>query len=169
MAHRERRTTFDEVAELYDRARPTYPDELFDDLLQIAGLHPGSRTVEVECGTGKATVPLAERGLQITCVELGASLAAIAQRELAPFAGVEVVVADFETWTPPDSNYDALVSFTAYHWIERELRYVKAAEVLRERGVMAIAMIHHVLPPDADPFFIEAQADYDAVGRSGTP
>jgi cyclopropane fatty-acyl-phospholipid synthase-like methyltransferase len=166
---RQRRTTFDEVAELYDRVRPTYPDALFDDLFDLADLHPGSRVVEVGCGTGKATVPLAERGLRVTCVDLGVSLAAVAERNLARFPDVEIVVADFETWTPPRAGCDALVSFTAYHWIERELRYVRAAEVLREGGSMAVAMIHHVLPPDADPYFLEAQADYEAVGMGGSP
>lgn len=157
------------MAELYDRARPTYPDELLDDLVELAGLHPGSRVVEVGCGTGKATLPLAERGLNVTCVELGESLAALAQRKLAPFPEVEIVVADFETWQPEEADYDALVSFTAYHWIERELRYAKAVQVLRGGGAMAIAMVHHVLPEDADPFFLDAQADYDAVGRGGNP
>jgi len=164
-----RRASFDEVAELYDRARPDYPDELIDDLVELAGLGPRSRVVEVGCGTGKATLQLAGRGLRITCVELGPSLAAVARRKLALFPGVEIVVADFETWTPQRAEYDALVSFTAYHWIERELRYVKAAEVLREGGAMAIAMVNHVVPPDADPFFVDVQADYDAVGMGGNP
>ena len=169
MDHRERRRTFDEVAELYDRARPRYPDEMLDDLVELCGLGPGSRVVEVGCGTGKATLPLAGRGLRLTCVELGASLAAVARRRLALFPGVEIVVGDFETWTPRRAGYDALVSFTAYHWIERKLRYVRAADVLREGGAMAIGMIHHVLLEGADPFFLEAQADYDAVGRGGNP
>jgi SAM-dependent methyltransferase len=166
--HRLRRTTFDEVAELYDRARPTCPDELFDDLVELTGLHRRSRVLEVGCGTGKATLPLAGRGLRVTCVELGSSLAAVAQRKLALFPGVQVVVADFETWEPPHA-YDALVSFTAYHWIERELRYSRAAHVLREGGAIALAMVHHVLPADADPFFLAAQEDYEAVGMGGTP
>ncbi len=74
---RERRATFDRAAELYERARPGYPDELIDDVVALAGLRPRSRVVEIGCGTGKATLPLAEGGLRITCVELGASLAAI--------------------------------------------------------------------------------------------
>lgn len=164
-----RRTTFDRVAELYERARPTYPAALFDDLVSIAGLKPGSRIVEVGCGTGKATLPLAGRGLRVTCVELGPSLAAAAQRKLALFPGVEIVLADFETWTPLRAGYNALVSFSAYHWIEPELRYVKAAEVLREGGAIAIGTIQHVLLEDADPFFLEAQEDYVAVGLGGTP
>jgi SAM-dependent methyltransferase len=166
---RARRASFDEVAELYDRARPVYPDELVDDVVELAGLGPRSRVVEIGCGTGKATLQLAGRGLRITCVELGASLADLARRKLALFPGVEVVTADFETWTPPRTDYDAVVSFTAFHWIEREKRYPLTAAVLRPGGALAIAMVHHVVPPDADPFFLEVQADYDAAGMGGDP
>src|ERR1700676_4699677 len=77
------RMTFDEVAEGYDRARPGYPSHMFDDLVTLAGLDPGARLVEIGCGTGQATVPLAERGLSIICVELGERLAAIARENLA--------------------------------------------------------------------------------------
>jgi protein-L-isoaspartate O-methyltransferase len=164
---RERRATFDRAAELYERARPGYPDELIDDVVALAELRPSSRVVEIGCGTGKATLPLAGRGLRITCVELGASLAAIAQRKLAPFPGVEIVNADFETWRPERADYDAVVAFTAFHWIPPELRYPSVAAVLREGGALAVAMVHHVVAEDADPFFLEVQADYDAVGKGG--
>lgn len=166
---RELRTTFDEAAELYDRARPTYPDALFDGLVELAELKARSRVVEIGCGTGKATLPLAGRGLRVTCVELGPSLAAVARRRLALFPGVEILNADFETWRPARADYDAVVAFTAFHWIPPELRYLKSAALLREGGALAVAMTHHVLPDDADPFFLEAQADYDAVGVGGDP
>jgi 16S rRNA A1518/A1519 N6-dimethyltransferase RsmA/KsgA/DIM1 with predicted DNA glycosylase/AP lyase activity len=90
------RATFAEDAERYDRARPGYPAELFDDLASLNGLRPGDRILEIGPGTGQATVPLARRGLRIVAVELGASLAAIARRNLAPFPDVEVVDAAFE-------------------------------------------------------------------------
>jgi SAM-dependent methyltransferase len=167
--HRQLRATFDEVAERYDRARPTYPEELFDDLIDLAGLGPRTRVLEIGCGTGKATLALAGRGLRITCVELGTSLTAVAQRKLALFPGVRVVNADFETWRPERADFDAVVAFTAFHWIPPELRYLKSAALLREGGALAVTMIHHVLPEDADPFFLAAQADYDAVGEGGEP
>lgn len=164
-----RRVTFDEAAELYDRARPSYPTELIEDLVELAGLGPHSRVVEVGCGTGQATLPLAGRGLRVTCVELGASLAAVARRRLALFPGVEIVNADFETWQPSRAGYDAVVAFTSFHWIAPELRYPAAAALLRDGGALAVVMTHHVLPPDADPFFVEVQADYDAAGFAGDP
>ena len=53
--------TFDEVAELYDRARPGYQPEVFDDLVALAGLRPGARVLESGPGTGQATRTLVER------------------------------------------------------------------------------------------------------------
>jgi SAM-dependent methyltransferase len=160
---RELRTTFDEAAELYDRARPTYPDALFDGLVELAELKARSRVVEIGCGTGKATLPLAGRGLRVTCVELGPSLAAVARRRLALFPGVEILNADFETWRPARADYDAVVAFTAFHWIAPELRFAKPARLLRPGGVLAVVAGPHVLPADGDPFFAEVQTDYDAV------
>ncbi|HET8788172.1 MAG TPA: rRNA adenine N-6-methyltransferase family protein, partial [Actinomycetes bacterium] len=68
------RSTFDQVADLYDRVRPGYPAALFDDLAELAGVGPGARVLEIGPGTGQATVPLAERGCRVVAVELGAGL-----------------------------------------------------------------------------------------------
>lgn len=157
------RTTFEQVPELYARARPSYPPRLFDDLVALARLPVGARIVEIGCGTGQATLPLAERGYAITCVELGERLAAIAQRTLAAFPRVTVINADFETWQPEQSGFDAVVAFSAFHWLAPGVRYTRTAELLHERGSLAFVSTAHVLPPDGDPFFVEVQADYDAV------
>ena len=78
------RHTFDGVADLYERARPGYPEAVFDDLATLARLPAPARILEIGCGTGQATLPLARRGHAITCVELGASLAARAARSFRP-------------------------------------------------------------------------------------
>jgi trans-aconitate methyltransferase len=126
------RTTFEEVADLYEQARPTYPPEVFDDLAALARLPSAARIVEVGCGTGQATLPLAERGYEITCVELGEQLASVARRKLAHLANVEVINANFETWRPTRTGCDAAVAFTSFHWIAPETRYAKTASILRQ-------------------------------------
>jgi SAM-dependent methyltransferase len=159
----ELRATFEEVAELYDRARPTYPERVFEDLVALAALPEAARILEIGCGTGQATIPLAERGYRMTCVELGEQLAGVARRKLSRFSGVEVVNADFETWQPAGADFDAVVAFTAFHWIERDVRYEKSAALLRDGGMLAVVAAQHVLPPDGDPFFVDVQEDYEAV------
>ncbi|MFN2470187.1 MAG: trans-aconitate 2-methyltransferase [Gaiellaceae bacterium] len=157
------RTTFEEVPELYDRARPTYPSVLFDDLEELARLAPEARVLEIGCGTGKATVALAERGYRLTCVELGAGLAAVARRNLKGFEHVEVVTADFETWSAPAGSFDAVTAFSAFHWLDPETAYARCAKGLRPGGSLAVAGTQHVLPEDGDPFFVEVQEDYAAL------
>src|SRR4029078_2613590 len=59
------RAIFDEDPERYDRARPGYPPELFDDLEALAGLAPGARVLEIGPGTGQATLTLTRRVSEI--------------------------------------------------------------------------------------------------------
>jgi SAM-dependent methyltransferase len=157
------RATFEGVAELYDRARPRYPAEVFEDFRAVTGLGPGARVVEIGCGTGQATRALAERGFEVVAVELGSRLAALAQDNLAAFDNVEIVNAAFETWQPRQADFDAAASFTAFHWIDPHVRYGRVASLVRRSGALAIFEAPHVLLQDGDPFWAEVQEDYDAV------
>jgi trans-aconitate methyltransferase len=159
--HRDReqlRQTFGSVAELYDRARPEYPTAVFDDLAALAQLESGSRVVEIGPGTGKATVELTRRGYAVTGVELSEDLAAVARRNVPD---AKVVVADFEQWEPAEADFDAVVAFTAFHWIAPELRFAKPARLLRPGGTLAVVATRHVR--NDDPFWLASQEDYDAV------
>ena len=57
----------------YDRARPGYPDAVFEDL--FARLPARPTIVEVGPGTGQATRQLLARGARVTAVELGPAMA----------------------------------------------------------------------------------------------
>jgi SAM-dependent methyltransferase len=161
--HRDReqlRHTFGTVAELYDRARPTYPEAVFDDLAELAGLEPGSRVLEIGPGTGKATVELARRGFAVTGVELSPELATVARRNVP---GAEIEVDDFESWEPREAGFDAVTAFSAFHWIAPELRYAKPERLLRPGGALGVVGAPHVFLAGEDPFWAEVQEDYDAV------
>jgi SAM-dependent methyltransferase len=158
------RRTFDSAAELYDAARPTYPSELYDDLVALAGLRAGDRLLEVGPATGKATRPLLERGFSVVCVELGAQLAEQARRNLAGFPA-EVHVAPFETWEAEPATFNLVYAATAWHWIDPAVRYRKAHALLRPGGHLAVWGAFHGLPVGFDPFFAEIQTVYDAIGE----
>ena len=161
------RQTFDRAAGRYDRARPGYPEALFNDLVALAGLTPGDHLLEVGCGTGQATRPLARRGFRITCIELGAGLAAAARQNLADLP-VEVVQGQFEDW-PPGEPYGLVYAATAWHWIDPARRYPQAWQALRPGGHLAIWAAGHVFPEGGDPFFGEIQDIYDEIGEGQPP
>jgi len=160
------RKTFDQAADLYHEARPGYPDQLFDTLIEVTGLRIGDRLLEIGCATGKATVALAQRGFTITCVELGAELAAAARRHLADFPGVDVVECAFEAWQPPAGRrFDLAFAATAWHWIDPATRYQQAWQVVGRGGHLAFWGASHVVPVGGDPFFFDLQDVYEEIGE----
>ena len=161
-------STFDQAAALYQRARPEYPRELYDRLIEVTKLTKGSRLLEIGCATGKATLPLARRGYRITCLEPGHSLAVEARRVLAGF-DVEVVESRFEDWDERTGRFALVYTATAWHWIDPTVRGEKVARALRADGFLAIWSAGHVIPYDGDRFFEEIQEIYDEIGESVPP
>jgi SAM-dependent methyltransferase len=155
------RTTFDGEALLYDKVRPGYPEELFDDVVSLSGTPPGGRVLEVGCGTGRATLPFARRGYRILCVELGENLAAVARRNLASYPRAEVLTADFEDVSVPEGAFDLAISATAFHWLDPAVAYPKAARALRTGGAIALFWNEHVHSDASGNFFGAAQEVYE--------
>jgi SAM-dependent methyltransferase len=162
-------TTFDRAAGFYQRARPDYPGELFDDLTTVAGLAQGDRLLEAGCATGKATLPLARRGFRVTCIEPGPHLAAAARRNLAGL-GVDIIEGRFEDWRPRQGEQFGLVfAATAWDWVDPAVRYALAWRALRPGGHLAFWNAIHVFPDGGDPFFRQIQDVYDEIGEGLPP
>ncbi len=128
------------MAEAYDRERPSYPTELVDAVCAIAGLDAGSRVLEIGCGTGKLTEALLERGLVVDAVDPGANMIAFARRRVRDSDGVEFHVGRFEEVSLPERVFAAVLSATAFHWIDPKVGWAKAARLLRPGGTLALIM-----------------------------
>ena len=129
---------FDEIADEYDRRRPTYADELIDRACEVAGLGSGARVLEIGCGTGQLTRSLLARGLQVTAVDPGEQLIARARTELGDAADVQFVNTRLEDATLPHADYAAVFSASAIHWIDPDVSWRKAADVLVNGGTLAL-------------------------------
>jgi SAM-dependent methyltransferase len=134
---REQRFVFGEVADLYDRARPGYPEAMVDDVLRFCGL-PAPRVLEVGAGTGKATVAFAARGLEILALEPTPEMAASAARNCAAYPGVTVEVGAFEEWQGSGASFDLVIAAQSWQWLRPGVRGRKAREELRAGGALAL-------------------------------
>jgi SAM-dependent methyltransferase len=128
-ADRARALSFGGVAALYDRARPSYPTALIDTLMEW---EPRA-VLDVGCGTGKASRPLADRGCVVLGVEPDPSMAAIARDQ-----GINVEDGTFERWDPRGRTFDLVVSGQAWHWVEPQAGVAKAALVINTGGHIAV-------------------------------
>ena len=155
------RQTFDEVALLYNAARPCYPDELFSTLIDITDLHESSRLLEIGAGTGQATKPLAKKGFDITAIELGVAMAEVAKYELRDHRNVRIVTGAFEEMTLPSTAFDLVFAATSFHWIEPSIKYLKSHEILKRKGYLAIIHTNHISDEKGDTFFNVSQPIYD--------
>lgn len=162
------RTTFGQDAELYDQYRPGYPPQLFIDLAGLAGLGPQARVLEIGCGTGQATLPLAQLGCTVVAMDLSPDMAATARRNLAQFPNVTVVASAFEDWQPSNSTFDAVLSATAFHWLHPDIRMIKAADLLRPGGALGIISTHHIAG-GTNAFFADAQRCYERFDPTTPP
>ncbi len=128
-----RAVIFGENAATYDETRPAYPKAVWDHVLARAEV---VRAVEVGAGTGIATASFAAVGRKIICIEPSAEMAQLLEEKRLP--DVEVVVADFETWTAGLEPVDLVYAAQAWHWIDPGIGYEKARGLLRPGGVLAL-------------------------------
>ena len=138
MPQRERRALYDQAAARYDRARPAYPEAVFDDIQAFAQLSASGRILEVGCGSGQATMSLARRGWQLDCIELSQRLAELARSKLARYPKVRIFNGDYDELQLPLAAYNLLVSATAFHWLDPATRFHKARSALKLGGCIAL-------------------------------
>lgn len=154
------RQTFNADAEAYDRFRPSYPEQLFSDVIDLSGIPKGGQVIEIGCGTGKATTPFLSGGYKVTAVELGDNLAQFAKQKFKGFSDFKVVTGAFENLEFVENSFDLLISATAFHWVDPSTRYKKAWSCLRPGGAIALFWNEHVEGSQPEPFFEAVQRIY---------
>ena len=153
---------------MYDRVRPLYPDELFTDLTAISGMTPGSAVLEVGCGTGEATYPLAVSGCRVVAVEAGSGMAAVARRRLGGFDNVRIETAAFETWDSRSRRFDVVLAAASWHWVDPQVGWPKAHALLNPGGWMAL-IGNVVVRRSGEPEVYAATADLHERFAPGYP
>ncbi len=150
---RARAESFGSVAAAYDRFRPSYPDALISDLVELAP----DRVLDVACGTGKAAVSLVACGLAVLGVEADPKMAAIARTH-----GLIVEEAKFEDWDDAGRTFDLITCGQGWHWIDTSVGDEKAARLLKPGGTLALFW-------NRDTFDDDVRAELDRVYDEHAP
>lgn len=138
----ELRLKFNEDAENYDKARPAYPTELFDDIIAYSNINEKSNILEIGIGTGQATLPFLSLGCNVTAVELGSDLAEYVRAKFSNYQNLYVINADFIEADLKSGSYDLIYCATAFHWLPQEEAYNKIKKLLKPNGTLALFWNH---------------------------
>jgi SAM-dependent methyltransferase len=122
----------------YERARPDYPERVFELLRERCGLRAGTAVLEIGPGTGKATRRLLQLGAARPLVAVEPDPALAAHLRVAHGDAVEVVQAPFEEAVLPVLAFDLAVAATSFHWVEPTLGLARIGTLLRPGGAWAM-------------------------------
>lgn len=123
---------FSTRAELYARARPTYPAALFTDLAVLA---PATGSVW-DCGTGNGQAAVGLAACFGRVIATDPSTAQLAQAERHP--RVEYRVASEAASGLPAASVDLVTAAQAAHWFDQARFHAEVRRVLRPGGMLAI-------------------------------
>lgn len=134
----QRKDWYSGVADEYEQARPSYPQELINRAVEIAQLPQNAIILELGCGPGKATTAFAEKGFSMICLEPSKSASQLAKRNCTSYANVEIVNTSFEEYLLENEQFHAVLAANAWHWMPPEIKYKKAAEALKDQGYLIL-------------------------------
>jgi len=126
---------FERVAELYERARPGYPEEVLSWFTDQLELRPGRIVLDLGAGTGKLTRALVETGARVLALEPGDNMRAQLERSVP---GAEIVAGSAEAIPLPDGSVDAATAGQSFHWFRFDEAVPEIHRVLRPGGRLAL-------------------------------
>ncbi len=127
-------SSFDELAEAYDRYRIGYADDVYDALDQY-GLQPHARILDIASGTGLVAKALVHRGHRVTGIDISEPMLARAEIRVP---SATFVLGDAEALPFANDSFDAAVAAQAFHWLDRTKALAEAIRVVRPGGIVAV-------------------------------
>jgi ubiquinone/menaquinone biosynthesis C-methylase UbiE len=146
----------DQVREVYETLAGQYDqripgdgpsDEVFTDTeldFLLGKIKHTDEVLDMGCGTGRFTVPLAERAGKVTGLDISPQMLTVNSRKLTDRGlGARLVEGDMTALPFPDDSFDAVTSMLALMHIpldDRQRVFTEAARVLRPGGCLLIGV-----------------------------
>lgn len=116
----------------YAAFRPAYPAPMLD---YLAGLAPGrDLAIDVGCGTGQLTLPLAERFDRVIGLDVSADQIAQAPARV----NIDWQVGGSDDLPAADHSADLIAAAQAAHWFDLPRFYAQARRAAKPGGVIAL-------------------------------
>jgi SAM-dependent methyltransferase len=123
---------FSRAADVYQRARPSYPLEAVDWMVEQTRLGPGKTVVDLGAGTGKLTRLLGASGARVVAVE------PIPEMRALIGGADEVLDGTAEHMPLTDGAADVITVAQALHWFDLDKALPELHRVLKPGGSLVL-------------------------------
>jgi ubiquinone/menaquinone biosynthesis C-methylase UbiE len=131
---------------------PSIGAPVADDLIEVAGLQPGQRVLDVACGTGVVTRLAAERvgtAGAVVGLDLNPGMLAVARAKTPPDRSIDWYEASAESMPFPDDEFDVVLCQMGLQFVSN-----KAAALREMRRVLdSGGRVHVTVPGPKPPIF----------------
>ena len=148
--------SFGAAADAYERARPPYPDEVVDWLIEGVD----GPVADVGAGTGKLTASLAARRQAVVAVEPDAGM----RKLLEQVPGIDARAGSAEDLPLADGTASLVTMAQAWHWVDVPRASAEIARVLRRPGRLGLVWNYR---SSADEWFVRLSAALGGVDSAG--
>jgi ubiquinone/menaquinone biosynthesis C-methylase UbiE len=135
--------SFEDVAELYERVRPSYPEAAVDWLAERLEIDATSTVLDLGAGTGKLTRAFLAHTARVVAVEPGPEMLAQLRRAVPE---AEAILGPAEAIPLADASVDAVVCGQSFHWFRTDEALREIDRVLRPDG--GLGLIWNMRDPD---------------------
>lgn len=134
--------TFDDAVTDYEKSRPAYVKELYEDIFRYKPIDACSKVLEIGIGTGKAAGPILEKQCVFDAIEPGEKLAEFAGEKFSQYKKFHIYNQTLQDYVCTPETYDLIYAATAFHWIPEEYGYPRVYELLKKGGAFARFAYH---------------------------
>ena len=122
---------YDDLAILYEKARPAYPELALRWMLGDSPLH----VTDVGAGTGKLTRSLVALGHSVVAIEPSEGMRSVLRETID---GIEILDGTAEELPQVDDSVDAVLTGQAYQWFEHSSANREFARIVRPGGIVGL-------------------------------
>jgi SAM-dependent methyltransferase len=129
---------FDVNSEIYDGVRPGYPQEIYNLISKFKKFDSNSMILEIGAGNGIASQEIYNNWQsKMVLIEPGENLCKLLHNRFKNNKDIKVENIFFEVYEN-ENLFDAIISATAFHWLDLSIKYKKSYDLLKNDGLLIL-------------------------------
>lgn len=136
---------FDKVASLYSRVRPSYPQRVYQEMVNFNEGNLFSFAADIGCGPGQSTEGLIPIAQKVIGIEPGDHLREEASKH---YPRISFYKGTGEQTNLSNHEVDLVTIAAAFYWMDREQVLAEVNRILKDKGIFCIYRYFHPVVED---------------------